>query len=338
MIQELLLWPEKLRQGAALAEQAVQQNSALLLARYEKIAFVGMGGSGIAGRIFKTLLDQHTTLTSLVIDSPVVPACIDEKTLTFVVSYSGNTWESLDAFATLAKRNVPLVALSHGGLLRAYATKTGVMHVALPTALQPRTALGLFMGFFWQLFQYRGVAGLAEMMHDWQAITKELLPRLSDKAFFAQPLSLLAPVDIFHVWGVSDHSASAAYRGATQFNENAKIQTAYASFPELAHNLLVGFERFATRPVVFWYGGMLQSENMHRAIQSLHSILHDSGVDLYKVPVFGDTFGSQFFSMILWTDFASFYLGQQRGVDTQRVRIIEELKQQQQSNGIFVEV
>ena len=338
MLQELLRWPEKLQQGHALAEHAVQQHKNLLLGSYEKIAFVGMGGSGIAGRIFKTFLDQHTAYTTIVVDSPLPPAAIDQKTLTFVISYSGNTWESLDAFVALAKRGVPLVAISHGGQLEDLAKKNGIAHVALPSSAQPRTALGVFMGFFAQLFAKRGVAPFELLLQTWHQVAATLVGTYQNKDFFARPLALLASRDIFHVWGVSDSSAAAAYRAATQFNENAKIQTGYASFPELAHNLLVGFERFANSPLVFWYEGMLQSENMNRAIQSLLGILRDSGVDLYKIPVFGDTFGSQFFSMILWTDFASFYLGQERGVDTQRVRIIEELKQRQQSNGIFVEV
>ncbi len=338
MLQELLRWPQKLQQGVALTDQVLAAHAALLLVPYDKIAFVGMGGSGIAGRIFKTLLDRHTSVTTIVVDSPMVPLSIDHRTLTFVISYSGNTWESLEAFSTLVKRKVPLVAISHGGTLQAYAQKCGIAHIKLPVALQPRTALGFFMGFFWQLFQQRGVVGIETMMQEWMQTADALLPEYSQKSAFADLLPLLVDLDMFHVWGVSDDSASAAYRGATQFNENAKIQGVYSSFPELAHNLLVGFERVAQRPVVVWYQTTFQSENMNRAIQSLHAILRDSGVDLYKVPVFGDTFGSQFFSMILWTDFASFYLGHERGVDTQRVRIIEELKQRQQSSGIFVEV
>ncbi len=338
MLQELLRWPQKLEQGVALAQEALKTHSDLLLAPYEKIAFVGMGGSGIAGRIFKTLLDRHTSQTTIIVDSPTVPLSIDHKTLTFAISYSGNTWETLDAFASLVKRQVPLVAISHGGKLQTYAKRCAVPHLELPVALQPRTALGLFMGFFWQLFQARGVGGIDDLMDNWTETANTLLPQLSDEKAFADVLSLLENVDSFHVWGVSDDAASAAYRSTTQFNENAKVQAVCSVFPELAHNLLVGLERMNTRPVVLWYQTMFQSENMNRAIQSLHGILNDSGVDLYKIPVLGDTFGSQFFSMILWTDFASFYLGHQRGVDTQRVRIIEELKQRQQSSGIFVEV
>ena len=338
MLQELLRWPQKLEQGVELAQQAIKAHGELLLAPYKKIAFVGMGGSGIAGRIFKTILDRHATITTIVVDSPTVPLNIDHETLTFVTSYSGNTWESLDAFATLVKRKVPLVAISHGGTLQAYAQKCNVPHITLPTALQPRTALGLFMGFFWQLFQARGVVGIEKLMNEWMHTAQALLPQYSEEQAFATMLPLLKDLDMFHVWGVSDDSASAAYRSTTQFNENAKIQAVCSVFPELAHNLLVGLEQVSRRPVVLWYQTMFQAENMNRAIQSLHGILCDSGVDLYKVPVFGDTFGSQFFSMILWTDFASFYLGHQRGVDTQRVRIIEELKQRQQSSGIFVEV
>lgn len=337
MISELTQWPAKLEQGRVLAEDLVSTHS-FVLAPYSKIAFVGMGGSGIAGRICKTLLERYSDIPVLLVDSPAVPHSVDANTLTFVISYSGNTWETLDAFATLVKREVPLVTFSHGGRLEQSACRLHVPHVQLPLSLQPRTALGVFLGLFVTLFCKRGVRQLASVVADWESIARQMMPHCVEEGWFKPALDFLQGREFFHIWGVSDDAGMAAYRGATQFNENAKVQAVFGAFPELAHNLLVGLEQFTVRPGVLWYQTSFQSENMKNGIQALHDMLHTAGVDLYKVPVFGDTFESQFFSTIIWTDFASFYLAKARGVNAERVRIIEELKQRQQSSGILVEV
>jgi glucose/mannose-6-phosphate isomerase len=336
MIQELLQWPDKLTQGAMLAEKLSVVHP-LVLEAWDKVAFVGMGGSGIAGRIMKTFLDRHTSHQIILVDSPALPGAIDDKTLVFITSYSGNTWETLEAFKALLDRQSPMVVLAHHGALLAAAKKHDVPFVHVPESLQPRTALGLFLGFFVSLFAERGVAPLRESVYNWQLLARGMLPHYQ-ATYFKEALAVLHGKEMFHVWGVADDSAMAAYRGATQFNENAKVQAVLSIFPELAHNLLVGVGGSTQKPSVVWYQTDFLSENMKKGVVALHDILYDAGVDLYKVPVFGDTFEGQVFSMILWTDFASYYLAQERGVDAQRVRIIEELKQRQQLSGIFVEV
>ena len=53
MLKDFALWPQKLNDGRSLAQDFHKKYSAIFKKPFNKIAFFGMGGSGIAGRIVK---------------------------------------------------------------------------------------------------------------------------------------------------------------------------------------------------------------------------------------------------------------------------------------------
>ena len=54
ILDDIRAWPEKLQAGAQLAQDFYNQYQDKLPKNIKKIAFFGMGGSGIAGRVVKT--------------------------------------------------------------------------------------------------------------------------------------------------------------------------------------------------------------------------------------------------------------------------------------------
>jgi len=334
MLKEITLWTTKLRDGLQLAQSFYESHGTALPKSIKKIAFVGMGGSGIAGKIFKTFLDCKEGISCITVDSPALPASIDSQTLVFVVSYSGETWETLDALNDLTAKFIPTIVVTNGGKAAALAQQKNLPIAFLPASLTPRSALGYFLGFFGGLFDLMHITTGKDHVTPWIVMAEKYIPLFVDPSYFKEFLDLVNGYDLFHVWGVAGDSGSAAYRATTQFNENGKTQACFNAFPELCHNLLVGFEQFKTNPaIIFFYSDFL-TPHMTAAIQATSKILRERRVILYKPPVFGDTFEDQIFSMILWADFASYYLGKARGVDVESVKIIEELKKLQKNSGI----
>jgi len=333
MLKEMSLWTQKLNEGLQLADVFYERNGLKLPKNIKKIAFVGMGGSGVAGRIFKTFLDRKGVV-SLVIDSPIVPATLDTSTLAIVVSASGKTWETLSILDECTSKFIPTIVLAGGGDAIERAEKKGLPFVLLPKSLEPRSALGHFLGFLGGLFDAMGLLPGRAMVGGWMKESEKYIPTFVEAATFKNFLDAVNSSEVFHVWGIGGDSASVAYRAKTQFNENSKVQAMYSEFPELCHNLTVGFEVFKQNPVVvFFYSDFLPT-NMILGIQAFGEILKEKRVVLYKPPVFGDTFENQLFNMILWSDFASYFLGKARGVTIEKVQIIEELKKQQKLKGI----
>lgn len=334
MQKDLLQWPEKLSTGLELAQDFWKQFGPRFSKPIKKIAFVGMGGSGIAGRIIKTLLDKKSSVTTLVIDGPELPMCLDAETLAIVVSYSGNTWETLDALDALTKRFVPTIVLAHGGAALESAELKNLPFVIIPSALSPRSSLGYTLGIMLGLFDSLGFLQSAKLVERWINHAHMYLPKYSQQQHFQAFLNLAANEEMFHLWGVTGDSAACAYRAQTQFNENAKVLAVFSAIPELCHNLMVGFSNCSKKPLVVMASTAFLPLNLELTLEAIGETLTEKGVHLYKVPVLGDTFEDQLFDIILWADFASYYLGLTKGVDVVSVKIIEQLKQTHKQKGI----
>jgi glucose/mannose-6-phosphate isomerase len=334
MLKDLVLWSQKLKDGFDLAHNFYFEHKSKLPKNVKKVAFFGMGGSGIAGRILKTLLDKKSNILSFVIDSPEVPNFIDTETLAVVITYSGNTWETVDALNALQEKFIPTIVLSHGGKAAQIAESKNLPFILLPEAIQPRAALGQFLGILLALFDLMGIVPSKEMFEIFKKQADLYVPKLQEEAYFADFLDIIGDYEMFHVWGVSGDSAAFAYRAQTQFNENSKLQAVSSVFPECCHNLMVGFMHFKQKPLVMMFYSDFLPTNLNVAIDATSELLKEKGVLLYKPPILGDTWEGQLFHMILWSDFASYFLGIKHGVDVTLVNIINELKAKQKEKGI----
>jgi glucose/mannose-6-phosphate isomerase len=334
MLKELSLWETKLKEGVQLAQSFYDDHAARLPKNITKIAFVGMGGSGIAGRIFKTFIELRSPICPIIVESTTLPASIDNKTLAIVMSYSGNTWETLDVLDQLTAKFIPTIVVAHGGKAIKTAEAKDLPFILMPDSLTPRSSLGHSLGFLGGLFGLMGVLPSTAWVQGWIKDAEKLVPALVDPVFFKDFLALTNGYDWFHIWGIAGDSAAAAYRATTQFNENAKIQAVFNTFPELAHNLLVGVGQAKTPPFILCFQTDFLSAHMAGALQAVTEILKEKRAILYKTPVLGDTFESQVFTAILWADFASYHLAKARGVDVEPVQIIDEFKKRQKLIGI----
>jgi glucose/mannose-6-phosphate isomerase len=327
MLEEVALWPKKLKDGLDLAHNFHFEHKGTLPGNIKKIVFVGMGGSGIAGRVVKAFLDKKTKLPSVVVDSPELPNSIDTDSLAFVVSYSGNTWETVSVFEQLIEKNIPTIALAHGGKVAEIAESKNIPFVLLPESKTPRSALGNFLGFMLGLLDLMGIMGGKAILDIFDKQLNLYLPKFEeDTAYFNEFLNHADDHESFHIWGVSGDSAPFAYRAQTQFNENSKVHAATSCFPELNHNLLTGFTDCKKKPLIVFFSTEFISTKLCESADAVRGLLRERGVDLYNPPILGDTWEGQLFHIILWSDFASYYLGKARGVEIDNTELIEELK------------
>ncbi|MCB9493096.1 MAG: SIS domain-containing protein [Epsilonproteobacteria bacterium] len=336
MLQELTAWPDKLQAGQDLAYTFFRSYQKKMPKDVTKVVFVGMGGSGIVGRIAKTFLDRSTNIISTVLDGSKFPGWVDDQTFAIVMSYSGNTWETNQLFDQLLKRSVPCVVLAHGGVLEQKSAEYDIPFALLPASLTPRSALGNFLGFVMELFDLMGVLPGKAYLQAFKSHAAQLIPKFSKRHFFDDFLPIVEHYDIFQVWGVTGDSDVAAYRAQTQFNENAKVLALHASFPELAHNVLEGFSGLREKAFVIFAHTQFLPDNLSVAVKAVDKVLQQKGSVLYKVPILGDTFEKQFYNIILWSDFASIYLGQLKNLDVVSVPTIESFKKEQKQQGVNI--
>ena len=326
MLSELNSWTHKLKEGLHLANNFHYKHGAQLPKKIKKIVFIGMGGSGIAGKIIKTFLDKKCTIPSFIIDCDQVPKFIDTDTLAIITSYSGNTWETVAVLKQLVEKYVPTIVLSNGGKLVEIAEKKNIPIVLFPEVIQPRVALGYFLGFILGLFGLMDIIDGKKIIDIFIKQSEIYIARYKDASAFKDFLNVAHWYHRLYIFGVNGDSSAFAYRAQTQFNENSKVLASTLYFPELNHNFINGFTNIKEKPLILFFYTDFLSRKLTLSIEVTCEILKENGVILYNPPGLGDNWEGQLFHMILWSDYASYYLGKELKVQVAPVEIIQELK------------
>lgn len=323
-------WPERFEAGVVLARQ---QTVGLSLRNVQSIYFLGMGGSAVAGT-FVASLCRHSGIAGVFdLDPCDLPtelcAATDEgfAPLVIATSCSGNTWEVTEAIKALCRHGIKPLVVTRGGVAGALASELGLAIIAAPQRpLQPREEMGLFVGILLGILEAVGVSGMTELIGRLGRYLKTATTHFSEHQRYADFLELAAHRPAFQIWGISGDSVAAVRRFQTQCNENAKIPVVSAIFPELAHNIVVGFTEPEGSPLIVICGTDYVGIRLQNALSAVRSELTSRGVQLYTPPLFGDTWEEQLLGLVLWGDFASCYLAEQRGVPIDPVDIIARIK------------
>ena len=285
----------------------------------DSIVVCGMGGSAIGGDLLKSYLSS-SKIPVIVNRDYSIPEFVDENTLVFAVSYSGNTEETLSSFSEAKKKRAKIIAITTGGELSKIADKV----VKIPAGLQPRAAIGyLFFPMVGILYNSNMVdvknTDLNEMlalMNDKENIkakAQELSKKIQGKTPIIYSSELLRPV---------------AYRWQTQINENAKYPAFHSAFSEMNHNEINAFSAMDRSRFTAIF---LKDVNDHPRIKKRMEIckqVMERKVDVHEVEIKGSSLLARMFSTIYLGDYTSYYLAMRERVDPTPVQVIEWLKKQ----------
>ncbi len=283
------------------------------------VVVCGMGGSAIGGDLLKAYCST-TKLPIFVSRDYNVPEFVDNYSLVFAVSYSGNTEETLSAFHDAKKKGAQIIAITSGGELSKVAGKV----VKIPSGLQPRAALGyLFFPMVGVLYNSNIVdvknTDLNEMLtllnqqQEIKAKAEELARKIQGKIPLIYSSELLKPV---------------AYRWQTQINENAKYPAFHSSFSEMNHNEINAFRAMERTKFL---AILLRDENDHPRIKRRMDIckeIMERRIDVEEVKTKGSSLLARMFHTLYLGDYASYYLAIRERVDPTPVEVIEWLKKQ----------
>ncbi len=285
--------------------------------KVDKIVVCGMGGSAVGGDLLKIYM-HDSKVPVFVIRDYKVPKFVDENTLVFAVSYSGNTEETLSAFEDAQRKKAKIVAVTSGGQLGAMAKKV----IKIPSGLQPRAALG------YTFFPVLGVLANSGIVDAKGKEIEEMLDILSKTDEFravgeriAKKIGQRIPV-IY----ASEMLNAVAYRWKTQFNENSKVAAFCHAFSEMNHNEIAGYQSMNKSDFAAIF---IRDKNDNERIKKRMDVTKEiisTRVDVEEVFTRGEHLLSRMFSGIYYGDFASYYLALANRVDPTPVTVIENLK------------
>lgn len=324
MLRLIFSLPEQLLKGYQMGKEA----SFLSRRRFENVAIIGMGGSAIGGDIVRTIILQESSLPILVWRDYQIPPIINNKTLGFFVSYSGNTEETLCAYKEAKKRGSEVVAITSGGILAQEADKDGFLTIEVPKGMPPRSAIGFLtmpiLGVLNKLRLSRSYEEdvveaskiLSKKMEVWRRRAVNISQRLYNMLPFVYSTSRLLDV--------------VAYRWRCQLNENAKVLCHTGELPEQRHNEIMGFGApdFVTRRIILiaLVDQMTHPRNLFGMKLMLSLIKEDLGGTIW-IKSEGVSPLSRIFSTIVVGDLVSVALAKRRKVDPVSIPRIDKLKE-----------
>lgn len=307
----------------------------------QTIVVSGMGGSAIGGELVKDWARDKIAVPVEVCREYSLPAYANEKTLVVVVSYSGETEESLSVFLDAVKRRCMVVSLSSGGALREFSEKLNVPHLLVPTGMVPRATLPYLFIPLIVLLEKLGLVSnvnieVSETVKVLKLVSEANSPEKPVRGNFSKTLASNVCGTVPVVYGFEFYRA-VAQRFKTQFNENSKVPAKWEFFPELSHNEIVGWETVnklaGDFSVIFIRDGN-ESESIRQRIEATKDLIMKESVKAFEVRSLGKSTLAKMSSIICMGDFASVYLAVLRGVDPTPVRSISLLKEKIKQTGV----
>ncbi len=317
------IFPELLLRGSV--NQDVLERADMIRERgMQGICLVGMGGSSIAGEVSRALLQGETEIPVISVRDYRLPQAVNREWTVLVVSYSGNTEETLSAFDDARRRGAEIFAVTTGGRLAELVHQDEI--IRLSSGLQPRAALPHMFSLEYTLL--RRLTGLPEVdLSDVAAHLKRAREAWRDgKPISPQSITsaLIDKIPLFVGWR---HLAPVAYRAKCQVNENAKAPALYSEIPEFDHNEIEASGRYsASRIVPIFLRSHLEDERVALRIRATTEVMREEGADIVEIPSLGHDSLTETLAAILFCDEVSVDLADRLGVDATIVRRIERLK------------
>lgn len=306
----------------------------------KEVVACGMGGSAISLELARSMVVDKLLVPFTVVRDYFLPKHVNEDSLVFISSYSGNTEETISCLQEAIRRNSKVIAVSSNGEIESICKRNNLSFVKIPKGLPPRAAFPyLFSPLFFALIKNELVTEKEKVLSEIY-LTVSLLKSVLNSIRLEVPeesneskriaKTLLESIPVIYGYGVM---SSVALRFKQQVNENAKSFAIFNSFPELNHNEFEGV-RFLNlvNPVLILLRNSQEPERIKRRIETSKKILSRFYSKVLELRGSGNTTLQEAFTLMLKLDMASVYLALLKGIDPTPTYNIDELKSELSSS------
>lgn len=288
----------------------------------DRIIVTGMGGSALAGDILQTYLDDKK-LPVYVNKDYFLPDFINSKSLVFVISYSGNTEETINAYRNALRKGAKIIVITSGGKLEMLARKQNIDYVLVPKELPPRLALGYL--FFPMVVILQNSKLITDRTHE----ILRLIEILKKNIFKDKGKDLARKLDgKIPLIYTSERLRIIGYKWKINFNENTKIHAFCNVFPELDHNEINGFVSLKANYYVIIFKDENDYMKLRKQMDITKILIKKKNISVTEIALTGSSLLTKIFSSIYIGDWCSYFLALKYKIDPTPVKIIEELKRQ----------
>jgi len=322
-------FPEQIEEAVATAHQVEGLPEGTQI---DSVLVLGMGGSGVSGDLLATVAGPFMPVPVVVVKGYEPPSYVNDHTLVFAMSFSGNTEETLDAVTTAANAGGRVVAVTRGGALAERCRSWGAPIIGIADDIpQPRAGLGALaapmMIVLERLGLYHGAEGWLRFAVDQLKARRDKLVLDGNPAErLADDLARRVPI----IYGGGGLGAVAAMRWKTEFNENSRSPAFANTIPELCHNEIAGWGQNGdlTRQVFALINLRHDFEHpqVMRRFEVMDPWLDEVVGEIFEVRAEGEGSLAQVLDLCMMGTFTSLHLAAREGIDPGPVPVLDQLK------------
>jgi glucose/mannose-6-phosphate isomerase len=309
--------------------------------RPEAIIVAGMGGSAIGGEALKDWTKDKIDVPVEVCRGYSLPAYVNETTLVFATSYSGETEETLGMFLNAIRRNCMTFCIGSGGRLLQFAKRLKLPHFQAPPGMPSRAAFPYLFVPMLVVLEKLGVIPsidpeIPEVVKVLEQAAMENTPRTPLHTNLSKMLASKVEGTVPITYGFGIYRA-VAQRYKQQFNENSKVPAKWDFLPELNHNEIMSWEvpeKLAGCFSTIFIRDRHETEQMRRRIEVTKELMLEETEKIFEVWTVGERKLARMLYAIHIGDLTSVYLAVLRGVDPTPVKSIALLKDRITGNGV----
>ena len=289
----------------------------------KNVLICGMGGSGISANYIQSFNNNPNVSVSIYKDYTI--SRIPHDVLAIVISYSGNTEETIQMYNQLVSSGYNPIIISSGGKLSELALTNGNDIFNLPKNLQPRAAFPHILGTLY---------GITKDLLDLTIINENLGNQINKSSNFKNNNNILTTLESiskslqieFPFILTSSKISPVGLRFRCQLNENSKLPAINLELPEFSHNAIVALDgsfkekhNFILLPSSF----QNQRTNIHfDFIRNLNGFRHD----VIELKIHSESILEEILTLTWYTDYISIQIAELQNIDPIAVPSIDQLK------------
>jgi len=333
MFEVLVNYPNQFNESFVISETI---NNEIIDFNFNRVIFLGMGGSAISGEIISNLLYELNSGIEVIVNrNYYYNGRIDENTLIIVSSYSGNTEETLTALNSLLTKTKNIVSVSTGGKLKDISKANNLSFVELPGGLQPRCALlySLFVNLSIVLkSEFISAENKSIIANSIDEIKSSISKWTKQFSIFEENNKALKLADsLLNKTAViysSSRLSAVNLRWRGQIQENAKVPAFGNIIPEMNHNEINAWDSdsFKNSFKVFIMEDGDEYDRTKKRMVYLKELIGNN-VDAETIDLSSKTYFARILELIVLGDWVSFYLALLLEKDPTVIPLITELKE-----------
>ncbi|HRK22226.1 MAG TPA: bifunctional phosphoglucose/phosphomannose isomerase [Fimbriimonadaceae bacterium] len=292
----------------------------------------GLGGSAAGGDFVRALFEAQGSCPFQVNRDYSLPSFAGPGTLLFAVSYSGNTEETLAAYADAKKKGCPIIAVTSGGKLAELAAADGYPLIRVPGGQPPRTALGYLLIPVVAACEALGLLPAQPFEEAFAALDEGVRAWGAEVPYDQNPTKQLAQSlfgKVSVLYGLGGWQGVVAGRWKAQINENSKNHTFAHAFPELNHNEILGWVACGKQNAKHWAIVLLHDGTESAKLKARARITFEMIGDraqVFEARALGQSLLARMLSLTFFGDWTSIYLAALNEVDPENIDWLNHLK------------